>query len=116
MFVFSSAYYTPEEIAKFASLIPLPDVIVYVRAPIESLIRRSLQRVDPPREMRSKNRAQIETYVNRAVTMFEHLVKVDEIRDRVLIVENPEIADREYDKAVDDIAEFVLNYESSHVG
>ena len=113
VFVYSSACYTPEEIAKFASLIPLPDVIVYVRAPMDSLIRRSLQRADPPREMKSKNRAQIEAYVNRAVTMFEQLVKADEIRSRVLIVENPEIADKGCDTAVDTITEFVLNYESS---
>ena len=113
VFVYSSACYTPEEIAKFASLIPLPDVIVYVRAPMDSLIRRSLQRMDPPREMKSKNQAQIETYVNRAVTMFEQLVKADEIRSRVLIVENPEIADKGCDTAVDTITEFVLNYESS---
>jgi len=113
VFVYSSAFYTPEEIARFASLIPLPDVIIYVRAPMDSLIRRSLQRMDPPREMKSKNRAQIETYVNRAVTMFEQLVKADEIRSRVLIVENPEIADKGCDTAVDTITEFVLNYESS---
>jgi deoxyadenosine/deoxycytidine kinase len=113
VFVYSGAFYTPEEIAKFARLMPLPDLIVYVRAPMESLIRRSLRRADPPREMKSKNRAQVETYVRRAVTMFEQLVKADEIRSRVLTVENPEIAYRGCAKAVDHITEFVLNYETS---
>lgn len=109
VFVYSNAFYTPEEIAKFANLIPLPDVIVYVRAPVDSLINRSLQRPDPPREMKSKNRALIEKYVNSAVAMFEQLVKAERIRNRVLIVENPESADKGCDTAVDYITEFALN-------
>jgi deoxyadenosine/deoxycytidine kinase len=112
VFVYTNVFYTPEEIAKFATLIPLPDVIVYIRAPVDSLINRSLQRTDPPREMRSKNRALIEQYVKRAVRMFEQLVEAEEIRSRVLIVENPESADRGCNTAVDYITEFVLNYES----
>jgi len=115
VFVYSSAFYTPEEIDKFANLIPLPDVIVYVRVPMDSLIRRSLQRADPPREMKSKNRAQIETYVNRAVTLFEQLVSAENIRSRVLIVDNPESADGGCEAAVDTIIEFVLNKDTQHV-
>ena len=111
VFVFTSALYTPEEIAKFATLIPLPDVIVYVRAPVDSLIKRSLQRTDRRREIESINQAQIEKYVKRAVTMFEQLVKVEKIRSRVLIVENPESADRGCDATVDYITEFLLNHE-----
>ena len=111
VFVYTSAFYTPEEIARFATLIPLPDVIVYVRAPVDSLINRSLQRTDPPREMKSKNRALIEQYINRAVTMFEQLVEAEEIRGRVLIVENLESADRGCDVTVDYITQFILNHE-----
>ena len=111
VFVYTDAFYTPEEIARFAGLIPLPDLIVYVRAPVESLIKRSLHRPDPPREMRSKNRALIERYITRAVTMFEQLVEAEGIRNRVLIVDNPECADRNRDAAVDYITESVLNYE-----
>ncbi|MDX1520491.1 MAG: hypothetical protein R3264_02590 [Anaerolineae bacterium] len=111
IFVYSSALYSTEEIAKFASLIPLPDVIVYVRAPMYSLVQRALLRPDPPREFKSKNQAQIELYINRAVAMFEQLVSADRIRKRVLIVENPESVDKGPDTAADYITEFVLNYE-----
>ena len=114
VFVYTSAFYTPEEIAKFASLIPLPDVIVYVRAPMDSLVKRTLQRTDPPREMKSKHRALIEEYVNRAVTMFDQRVNAENIRGRVLIVENPDSADQSHDTIVDHITEFVLkSYEPS---
>jgi thymidylate kinase len=111
VFVFTNAFYTPEEIAQFAALIPLPDVIVYIRAPVDSLINRTLQRTDPPRELKSRDRALIERYVNRAVTLFDQLVETEEIRDRVLIVENPESADQGCDAAVEYITQFVLNCE-----
>ena len=111
VFVYTGAFYAAEEIAQFAALMPLPDVIVYIRAPIDSLITRTLQRTDPPRELRSRDRALIERYVNRAVTMFDQLVEAEEIRDRVLIVENPESADRGCDAAVEYITQFVLNRE-----
>lgn len=110
VFVFTSVFYTPEEIAKFANLIPLPDVIVYVKVPVDSLVQRSLQRNDPPREIKSKNRAMIEQYTHRAVTMFEQLVETENIRSRLVIVENPETASKRCDPAVDYITEFILNY------
>ena len=109
VFVFTSALYTREEIAMFATLLPLPDVIVYVKAPLDSLIKRSLQRTDRRREIESLDKAQIEKYIKRAVTMFEQLVDTEKIRNRVLIVENPESADKRCDIAADYIAEFVLN-------
>jgi adenylate kinase len=110
VFVFTSALYTPEEIARFATLIPLPDIIVYVRAPVDSLIKRSLQRTDRRREIESRNRAEVEQSINRAVTMFEQLVKAESIQNRVLIVENPESADKRCDMAADYITEYILKY------
>lgn len=111
VFVYSNAVYTPEEVATFASLIPLPDVIVYVRAPVDSLVRRSLQRSDPPREMKSKDRAQIETYIYRAVTMFDELVDAQNLRSRVLVVDNPEAADQGWNTVADYISESLLRIE-----
>jgi deoxyadenosine/deoxycytidine kinase len=113
IFVYSKASYTYEEIAMFANLIPLPDVIVYVRSPVDSLIKRSLQRTDPPRELKSKNRASIKKYVNRAVTMFEQLIKNQTIRSRVLVVENPEILYKRNNPAVDYVTEALLNYKTA---
>ena len=111
VFVYTSALYSSEEISTFARLVPLPDVIVYVRAPVDSLIKRSLQRTDPPREMKSKSRALIEQYTTRAVAMFEQLIKAENMRSRVLIVENPEAADKGWDELVQHITEFILHYE-----
>jgi thymidylate kinase len=113
IFVYTNAHYTPEEIARFATLIPLPDAIVYVRAPVNSLVERALTRPDGRRELRAKNRLQVETYIRRAVAMFEQLILTEEIRSRVLIVENPEMADERRDQVVECIARFVLNQRAS---
>jgi deoxyadenosine/deoxycytidine kinase len=111
LFVYNRAYYTPEEITEFASLVPLPDVVVYVKAPVDSLINRSLQRSDPPREMKSKDPEMIEKYVNDAVAMFDQLVTTEEIRERVLIVDNPEWDEKQSEEAAEYVSEFVLNHQ-----
>lgn len=113
LFVYNKAYYTPEEISQFAGLIPLPDLIVYVKAPVDSLIKRSLQRSDPPREMKSKNPDEVEKYVNDAVAMFDELVNTEEIRSRLLVIDNPECADKVVNNAADTVTEFVLSHQTA---
>jgi len=108
IFVFTSAIYTPEEVARFARLIPLPDVIVYVRAPVDSLIKRSLQRTDRRREIESRNRAELEQAIHRAITMFEQLIDTEKIRSRRLIVENHDSAGKRCGTAADYITEHIL--------
>jgi thymidylate kinase len=115
VFVFTDASYTPDEISQFASLIPLPDVIVYIRAPLECLIERSLHRTDPPRIMRSKNRAQNEVYIRRAVKMFEQLVKTEQIQKRVLVIENPDSSKLEWNQTVHKITQSILNYDPAEM-
>lgn len=111
VFVFTNVSYTTEEISRFASVLPLPDVIVYIRVPMEMLLERSLKRADPPRMMRSRNRVRNEIYIRRAVTMFEQLVKTEQIQNRALIVENPNYSQQEWDKTVHQITDFIINYD-----
>lgn len=110
LFVYTSAIYSDKEIAQLASYLPLPDVIVYVKAPVESLITRSLQRADPPRELRAKSQAEIEVYIHRAVIMFEQLVQANALRNRIITVENPEITGHARNAVIDNIAEFILSH------
>ena len=110
MFAFTGAAYTPQEIAKFADLLPLPDLVVYIGASVDTLVKRTLQRVDPPREMKSKNLAQTERYAKSAVTIFDQLVQAENIRCRLLRVESPDFAEQGYDKVVGYISESILNH------
>lgn len=38
LFVYTSIIYSQEDIEKFASLVPLPELVVYVEAPVSSLV------------------------------------------------------------------------------
>ena len=109
VFVFSRALYAPDEIARFTDFIPLPDLLVYLKAPVETLVRRTLERPDPPREIR-KNRAMTAEYIRRAVATFEQIVKVEKIQRRLLIVENPDLSSQELKHMADQVAGFILDF------
>ena len=114
VFVYTSAVYTSEEIARFASLVPLPDTIIYIKAPVDILVQRSLLRRDPPREIKSKNRALIEKYIVRAATMFDQLVEAENIQCRLMIVEYHDFIKHGPDTVVDRITDFVLDKKISN--
>jgi len=112
MFVFSGATVTSSELTTFAALLPLPDLIVYIKAPIEVLVRRALNRPDPPREMGSKDPAMTENYVRSATAVFDQLMEADRIRNRLLIIDNPDLTPEEHDRVVDKVVEAILNHRS----
>ncbi|MCI0562553.1 MAG: hypothetical protein MN733_29050 [Nitrososphaera sp.] len=111
LFVFTSTIYSQKDIEKFASLVPLPELVVYIKAPVDSLVQRSLRRSDARKEMRSKNQILVEKYVSRAAEMFDRLTETKRIRDRVLIVANPDSGEGECGAVADHIATFILNCE-----
>ena len=110
MFVFVGSPITSFEIAAFAALLPLPDLIVYIKAPADVLVRRALQRPDPPREMNAKDPAITEKYVKGAMTIFDQLMETERIRSRLLLVNNPDLTEKEHDRVADNITESILNY------
>jgi hypothetical protein len=109
LFVYTTADFIREDVSEFASSVPLPDVVIYVKAPIEQLVERSVRRANPPRELRTSDTAQIEEYVRRAVNVFDEIVETEEVRDRVLVVENPVSGNHERVAKAEAIAEFILN-------
>ena len=109
MFAFTGATYTPQEIVHFAHLLPLPDLVVYVRASVDTLVERTLRRGDPPREINKSNPAQTQAYAKSAIAIFEQLVQHDNIQQRLLMVESPDFAQQGYDEVVDHISESILD-------
>lgn len=110
LFVFTSQEPSQGEIETFAKLVPLPDLVVCVEAPPDSLVHRSLQRKDAPREMRTGDVQAMDGYLRRASELFDRLAKTERIRDRVLVVSNPTAAEGARRMLADGIAAYILNY------
>lgn len=88
LFVLAELEPTASELEYFARLVPRPDRIVYVRAPVASLVRRAISRTDTRRQHARKDRDQIERAIRRTVEVFDGLAATTPLRDRVMIVEN----------------------------
>jgi deoxyadenosine/deoxycytidine kinase len=109
MFVSTGNTYTPEEITRFTDLLPLPDLVVYIRASVDTLIERTVRRADPPREVDLKNLAWMEEYLKRAVAMFDQLTQAENIHPRLLIVESLDIAEPGFNQVIDSIYQSILD-------
>ncbi len=108
MFVSAKNTYTPEEIARFTDLLPLPDLVIYIRASVDTLIKRTVRRADPPREVDLKSPAQMDAYFKNAVATFDHLTQAENIRDRLLTVESLDIAGPGFNQVVDSVCQSIL--------
>lgn len=88
LLVYGSSSPSANELARFADIVPLPDLIIYVRAPLDDLLRRTAARPDRPRELRGGDPSLVSSRLERAITVFDQLVSLGPIRDRVVEVEN----------------------------
>jgi len=112
MFVPAGNTYTPEEITRFTDLLPLPDLVIYIRASVDTLIERTVRRADPPREVDRKNPAQMEEYIKRTVAMFDQITQAENIRDRLLVVESLDIAGPGFNQVADSVCQSILGRSS----
>ena len=108
MFVSAKNAYTLAEIARFTDLLPLPDLVIYIRASVETLIERTVRRTDPAREVDLKNPAQLDAYFKNAVAMFDQLTEAENIRNRLLVVENLDIAGLGFEQVGESIQQAIL--------
>lgn len=112
MFVSTRNEYTPQEIAQFTDLLPLPDLVIYIRASVNTIIERTLQRADPPREVDRQNPDEMKEYIKRAVATFDQLTQAENIRSRLLVVESSDIAKPDFNKVIDSVCHSILGQNS----
>ena len=112
MFVPTGNTYTPEEITRFTELLPLPDLIVYIRASVDTIIERTHRRADPPREVEINNPDRMEAYIKRTVDLFDQITQADNLQPRLLVVESHDMADPGFDKVIDNIYQEILDRSS----
>ena len=91
LFVATKADFGEADVARFADLAPVPDLVVYVRAPVESLVERAMSRPDPRRQHVGVGAAEIEADVRRTVELFDLLVQTVPVAGRVTIVESSDL-------------------------
>ncbi len=92
LFVYSDAPFTQPDLERFGRLVPLPDVIVSVKAPIDVLLERAMTRSDRRRELAQNDEDEVRRWIVRAADLFDALAEIGPIRDRLVSVE---IADDE---------------------
>lgn len=90
LFVYSRAATTPQQTEQFAQLVPAPDRLVHVRAPVSVLIERAMARPDRRRELARMDRRQLGQSFDRATAVFEAVTATSPLRDRVTVVDNPD--------------------------
>lgn len=112
MFVPAGNTYTPEEITRFTELLPLPDLIVYIRASVDTIMERTHRRADPPREVEINNPDRMEAYIKRTVDLFDQITQADNLQPRLLVVESHDMADPGFDKVIDNIYQEILDRSS----
>ncbi len=91
LFVYSLADFDSSDIAEFASMVPLPQQVVYVRTPLDVLVERARGRPDRRRELSGAGDEEIERALTKAVTLFDTLVAAPPVKDRALVVESAEL-------------------------
>jgi thymidylate kinase len=87
-FALTDVGFDPSELEDFARLVPRPDIIAYVKAPITSLVRRAASRPVPRRQHVGRARDEVERTIQRTAEVFDLVAATAPLRGRVIVVEN----------------------------
>jgi len=114
MFAFGRGRLHSEEIDELSKTLPLPDLLVYVTAPMNAVADRTLRRHDPPREMSSHVPAEVVTYAASANGIFDRLVGSLKHKVPILVIDNPD-GDELRNRAVAESVATVITQHMSHL-
>ncbi len=88
LLVASNLELDPFQVERFLGVVPLPERIVYVKAPLATLVERATTRPDPRRQHIGRARSEIERDIRRTVELFDLVAASSRLEGRVLVVEN----------------------------
>ena len=74
----------PEEIEAFCRLVPMPDLVIHVRAPLETVLARTFARRNPP--LRGRSREEMERFIRHGHSMFDQLMSHEALSRNTLRV------------------------------
>jgi hypothetical protein len=93
LFAYNDAPYGDRDLERFLATIPLPDRVVHVTAPSETLVEGAMRRPDRRRELTHLRRGEIERAIEKAVDLFDRLVAIAALRDRTITLDMGEASD-----------------------
>ncbi len=96
------------DLESFVAALPLPDLLVRVDAPLETLVERTLSRCDPPREIRGFSERLIRERLARLQMVFAALDHIPCAATRMLSVWNPPGCAEDREREMDRIAHALL--------
>jgi hypothetical protein len=82
-----------DDVERFAALVPLPDLIVHARAPVDVLVHRARSRGDRGRQLGGLDDVALERLIRNTVDVFDRLVTIPRIAGRTLAVDTERAAD-----------------------
>ena len=85
LFVHTACDLNPEHVRQFAELVPLPDIVIYLRQREEVLVERTLKRGHP--RISDQTHQAVAKFVHEAVMAFDQLSKHERIAPRMLVVQ-----------------------------
>jgi thymidylate kinase len=106
---------TPDVVDEVVSSMPLPDLIVWVDAPYESIVNRTRRRVDSPRELRALGEASLRKRLANSQANFRHMMARPAVSKRVVKAWNPDQPHYEMSRAVDRLVDDLIENNALHV-
>lgn len=99
----------PQEtnIARFVDLILLPDIVLYVKVPIEIAFERTMARPDPP--VRSFTEDSLRIYFKHVFETFEYLISIPKIQERLWVVSNDSSDPEQLELIAQSLSERILS-------
>ena len=107
LFALTTLDLEPRDVETFLRLVPLPERVVYVTAPVPSLVARAGLRPTPRRQHRGRTATEIESDVRRAVELFDRIAASPTVAERLLVVENADADESGRRRHVEEIARWL---------
>ena len=85
LFVHVSVEPDNSDLSTFARLVPLPDMVIYIRQDETKLIQRTMARGH--KRIPSGSNGQVELFIKRAIKTFEILTKIPVVESRLVVVD-----------------------------
>lgn len=104
LYALTDTDYSDSDVEMFASLAPMPDMVVYVRASTAVLVERAARRSDRHRQLGGKDDFELEQLITRTVRVFDRLVQTRALAGRVLEIENSADGEAAHARVVEALA------------